>query len=389
MYIGLLPLVADAIHPSYHGYDFSPKFDRNAVPDNGAAFETATTSSESPSNNGLSTDAPPEYTTIAPSSLIQAHEPLEPYAAPVAANASGTGASGNESLKTTQLQRMVQQLYAAQAQVQLEAAEIQRAQTIASAAQQQLDDASNNVRVITAALRAAQETVATAALRAQTAQMQLSAHDQLLFTARQHVDALSAQMVGLQAELGIAGGDQRMSVDVPALLNRLRAPQPAGERAKPAAGAAAENQQPHALVIHSANADNGAATIKRSAQLEPEFTAGNVHDLLSWVRRAKDDDVARAVATADELAAVARGTDDVRWTDEGSDARRQRYVDDFVAKMRRLSAQGLGDSAFAKGMGAERSEWKNVQAQKNADLIRRTMSGVRRRRLVAERGDRE
>lgn len=65
--------------------------------------------------------------------------------------------------------------------------------------------AANNVRVITTALRSAQETIATTAQHAQTAQLQLAAHDQLLFTARQKVDALSAQLVGLQAEVGISG----------------------------------------------------------------------------------------------------------------------------------------------------------------------------------------
>lgn len=379
----------DAIHPSYHGYDFSPKFDRNAVPDNNEP------STLSPSD-GPSPDAVATYTTPAAAS---------PTAYEQSSGAPAVGAnSGNDSIKTTQLQRMVQQLYAAQAQVQLEAAEIQRAQTIASAAQQQLDDASNNVRVITAALRAAQETVATAALRAQTGQLQLSAHDQLLFTARQHVDALSAQMVGLQAELGIAGGDQRMSVDLPALLNRLRAPLPADEQPKPATGlgSTVEKQQPqqqqHALVIHSAGSDGlpgrlvniaeqpMGTTIKRSAVLDPEFTAGNVHDLLSWVRRAKDDDVARAVATADGMAAAAASGRDMMGTDYDGEVRRQRYVNDFVAKMRRLSSQSIDSSAYTKGMGEERQEWKNVRAQKNADLIRRTMAGERRRRR-AERGE--
>lgn len=43
------------------------------------------------------------------------------------------------------------------------------------------------MRVITTALRSAQETIATTAQHAQTAQLQLAAHDQLLFTARQKV----------------------------------------------------------------------------------------------------------------------------------------------------------------------------------------------------------
>lgn len=58
---------------------------------------------------------------------------------------------------------------------------------MASEAQKRLEEASNNVRVITTALKSAQETIATTAQHAQTAQLQLAAHDQLLFTARQKV----------------------------------------------------------------------------------------------------------------------------------------------------------------------------------------------------------
>lgn len=135
--------------------------------------------------------------------------------------------------KTSQLNTIVQQLYMAQAHVQLEATEIQRAQSIATAAQQDLEEASNNVRVITAALHAAQESVANAALRAQTAQLQLAAHDQLLFTARQKVDALSAQMVGLQAEVGISEESNKITVDLPGLMNKLKEPLKENEIPKP------------------------------------------------------------------------------------------------------------------------------------------------------------
>lgn len=129
------------------------------------------------------------------------------------------------------LQHLIQELYMAQAEVQLEASEIQRSQTIAAAAQQQLEESANNVRVITSGLHAAQEAVASAAIRAETAQLQLAAHDQLLFTARQKVDALSARMVGLEAEIGI--GDSRLSVDLPGLLNRLKEPLKEDEKPTP------------------------------------------------------------------------------------------------------------------------------------------------------------
>lgn len=97
--------------------------------------------------------------------------------------------------------------------------------------------------MITTALRSAQETIATTAQHAQTAQLQLAAHDQLLFTARQKVgklfelitdltphnfsspikvDALSAQLVGLQAEVGISG--ETANINLPALLDKLKEP---------------------------------------------------------------------------------------------------------------------------------------------------------------------
>lgn len=137
--------------------------------------------------------------------------------------------------------------------VQLEATEIRRAQSVASEAQKRLEEASNNVRVITTALRSAQETIASTAQHAQTAQLQLAAHDQLLFTARQKViffvlrkelvqrpyitnilikvDALSAQLVGLQAEVGISG--DIANINLPALLDKLKEPLHPDETPKP------------------------------------------------------------------------------------------------------------------------------------------------------------
>lgn len=76
----------------------------------------------------------------------------------------------------------------------------------------------------------AQQAVAQAALRAQTAQLQLAAHDQLLFTARQKVDALSAQMVGLQAQVGIET-ETNLGVNLKELLQKLR--EPLSDKEKP------------------------------------------------------------------------------------------------------------------------------------------------------------
>ncbi|XP_033158149.1 chromatin modification-related protein eaf-1 isoform X2 [Drosophila mauritiana] len=121
-----------------------------------------------------------------------------------------------------ELRNLVQHLYVAQARVQLEAIEIRKAQSVASAAQTQLEESANHVRSITASLHTAQQEVAASAIRAQIAQLQLAAHDQLLFAARQDVDALSSQMVGLQAAEGIV--QPKLTVDLHALLDKLKQP---------------------------------------------------------------------------------------------------------------------------------------------------------------------
>lgn len=95
-------------------------------------------------------------------------------------------------------------------------------------AQENLELAANHVRTITAALQNAQQEVAAAAIRAQTAQLQLAAHDQLLFAARQDVDALSSQMVGLQAAEGIA--QPKITFDLSALLEKLKQPLPEDQK---------------------------------------------------------------------------------------------------------------------------------------------------------------
>ncbi|XP_054735544.1 levansucrase [Anastrepha obliqua] len=130
--------------------------------------------------------------------------------------------------KTRALHSLVQHLYVAQARVQLEAIEIKKAQAVANSAQQQLEEAANHVRSVTAALQNAQQEVASAAIRAQTAQLQLAAHDQLLFAARQDVDALSSQMVGLQAAEGISV--PTVKFDIGSLLDKLKQPLTAAER---------------------------------------------------------------------------------------------------------------------------------------------------------------
>lgn len=106
--------------------------------------------------------------------------------------------------KQAELQALLQQIYQAEAAVKMETGEVTRTQQVAAEAEQALEEATNKVRLLSSDLQAAQEAAAQAAMRAHTAQLQLSAHDQLMFTARQRVDALSAQMVSVQAELAAA-----------------------------------------------------------------------------------------------------------------------------------------------------------------------------------------
>lgn len=225
----------------------------------------------------------------------------------------------------------------------MEAAEIQRAQTVAAAAQQNLEDAANNVRVITAALRAAQETVATAALRAQTAQLQLAAHDQLLFTARQRVDALSGQMVGLQAEVSISA-DSKSTVDLPGLLNRLKEPLRPEQLPTPIPDVAPDEKHPatdgyHQFKPHSADAPAmppqskdqlRVAQRKRSignenSMRDPQITPDDLKELLNWVHNARDQAISK-----DDFSSKFN-------SNPISEYNNGKYVTDFVSNMQNLN----------------------------------------------------
>lgn len=188
---------------------------------------------------------------------------------------------------------------------------------MAAAAQTNLEEAANNVRVITAALRAAQESVANTALRAQTAQLQLAAHDQLLFTARQHVDALSAQMVGLQAEVSITA-DAKNAIDLTGLLNRLREPLRPEDQptpipiAGPALDVAAANDSAanyHQFKPHSADPNGPWATEIRnqphkrsssssSSSSDSIISVDDLNALLNWVHNAREEDMAKSDVVA-------------------------------------------------------------------------------------------
>ena len=99
------------------------------------------------------------------------------------------------SEKQLNLQKLIQLAYMAQADVQIEASEIQKSEKIADVAKANLEEEVNNVRIITAALNAGQENIAANAVKAQlgnlkdvfdeilitsliqTANLQLAAHD--------------------------------------------------------------------------------------------------------------------------------------------------------------------------------------------------------------------
>ncbi|XP_022208403.2 uncharacterized protein LOC111064876 [Drosophila obscura] len=178
---------------------------------------TTTTCYPPPETNPATPSPPPATTTICeypPQIASSSPEPLRP--------AWHQDNVDESEERRKELRIMLQHLYVAQARVQLEATEIRKAQGVASSAQAQLEESTNNVRTITASLHTAQQSVAAAAIRAQISQLQLAAHDQLLFAARQDVDSLSSQMVGLQAAEGIV--QPKLSVDLRALLDKLKQP---------------------------------------------------------------------------------------------------------------------------------------------------------------------
>lgn len=251
---------------------------------------------------------------------------------------------------------------------------------MAAAAQQNLEDAANNVRVITAALRAAQETVATVALRAQTSQLQLAAHDQLLFTARQRVDALSAQMVGLQAEVSISA-DSRTTVDLPGLLNRLKEPLRPELLPTPIPPVEPDGNQSEANGYHQFkphSADFAAlpqvAQRKRSIESDSgiddqQITANDLRELLNWVHSARDQSIAR-----DDFGSksISKSVSENNNNDK--------YVKDFVSNMQNLNYyQKLNGNVNAGGggLGDEQDfEIASYQPKSNDEIISDSIRAV-------------
>lgn len=191
-----------------------------------------------------------------------------------------------------ELRQLVQHLYVAQARVQLEATEIHKAQAVATSAQSQLEDSANHVRTITATLHNAQQEVAAAAIRAQIAQLQLAAHDQLLFAARQDVDALSSQVVGLQAAEGIV--QPKLTVDLHALLNKLRQPLQRFDCPTPVPGIVTlpPFHEVPPILVRQPNADGNIA--HATAQSESEWNTQHIEETAK--SQQKHEKVARRMA---------------------------------------------------------------------------------------------
>ncbi len=178
-----------------------------------------------------------------------------------------------ENVKQQQIYKLVQLIHMAQAQVQIEASEIQKSQKIAEVAQQNLEDSVNNVKILTAALHAGQENVAMNAIKAQNSQLQLAAHDQLLFEARQKVDRLSAELVTSQAELGVSD-TVKGSVNVKSLIEKLKQPLNENETPKPVPSLLQTNDPTVMQYFPPKTAGNHKRNVGN-------FNAGNKYDSLS------------------------------------------------------------------------------------------------------------
>lgn len=234
------------------------------------------------------------------------------------------------------------------------------------------------MRVITAALRAAQETVATVALRAQTAQLQLAAHDQLLFTARQRVDALSGQMVGLQAEVSITA-DSKSTVDLPGLLNRLKEPLRPEQLPTPIPDIAPDGKQSAADGYHQFkphSIDNSAmptqskeqfrvAPSKRSIVNEDQqITSDDLKELLNWVHSARDQALSRDHFSSKFI------------SNPVSDNNNGKYVTDFVSNMKNLNLNRNQVERGLVGTNEEDFEMASFQPRSNDEIISDSIRAV-------------
>ncbi|XP_073984804.1 uncharacterized protein isoform X3 [Rhodnius prolixus] len=155
-----------------------------------------------------------------PQQSQQQQQQQSPYSAAVGLAALSGGDAGTTYVDADaatvaamqfELQSLVQTKYQAEAAIKMETGEIARTQHEAQEAERALEEATNNVRMISAHLKNAQEEASKAATRALTAQLQMSVHDQLLVTARQKLNSVTAHMIALQADL--AGAQQRFMLN--------------------------------------------------------------------------------------------------------------------------------------------------------------------------------
>lgn len=170
-------------------------------------------------------------------------------------------------------------------------------------------------------------------------------------------------MVALQAEVGITA-DTRMSIDLPALLNRLKQPLSPDEQPKPINpmehNTTNSEDTTHPLIIHSADPNafiqpqqsNSASDGKQRRSLE----ADDVRDMLDWVRHQKSVELAKASDGSPDAFNAKRSADYSR-----------KFVRDFVSNMQSLNridgtANGQMNNEMVDNMDRDRwnraSEWR-------------------------------
>lgn len=179
-------------------------------------------------------------------------------------------------------------------------------------------------------------------------------------------------MVALQAEVGITA-DTRASIDLPALLNRLKQPLSPEDQPKAINPKAynATNDESHQLIIHSADPNAfsqtqpiNAGDVKRSIQRREfpqqrrSLEADDVRDMLDWVRRQKKAEIAKA----------SNGNTDAFNSKRSADYS-QKFVRDFVTNMQNLNRIGGVENGVSR-IQYERSR-RNANTKQRRSINRR------------------
>lgn len=217
----------------------------------------------------------------------------------------------------------------------------------------------------------------------------MAAHDQLLFTARQKVDALSAQMVALQAEVGITA-DTRASIDLPALLNRLKQPLAPNEQPKafnPMEHNITRGEESHPMIIHSADPytffqppSHSDGNVKRSIGLRhsnevpPQrrsLQENDVNNMLDWVHRQKNSELAKTYESNADAFNAKRSADYSR-----------KFVRDFVSNMQNLNNVNGNSNENIRNQLQEETE--RQRWNRKSDTRRRSLRSERNRRRASE-----